>query len=60
MDQFDQLESQRPKVVTTAIEEAVLHEDSRAHFIYSDKSALIMHPNGDCFTYFSADGRKTR
>ena len=43
-----------------SIEEAVLYEDSRGHFIYSDKSALILHPSGDCFTFFSADGRKTR
>ena len=44
-----------------SIEEAVLYEDTRSHFIYSDKSGLIMHPGGgDCFTYFSPDGRKIR
>lgn len=38
----------------------MIFEDSRAHFVYSDKTALILHPKGDCFTYFSKNGQKTR
>jgi hypothetical protein len=33
----------------------------RGHFIFNDKSALILHPGGgECFTYFTPDGKKTR
>jgi hypothetical protein len=38
----------------------VLFEDSRAHFVFSDKTGLILHPRGDCFTYFAKNGYKTR
>ena len=43
-----------------ALEDSVIHEDERAHFVFSDKSALILHPKGDCFTYFAKNGAKTR
>ena len=47
--------------LTIAIEEALIYEDMRGHFIFNDKSALILHPGGgDCFTYFTPDGKKTR
>lgn len=33
----------------------------RGHFIFNDKSAIILHPGGgECFTYFTPDGKKTR
>lgn len=38
----------------------VIYEDSRAHFVFSDKTAIILHPKGDCFTYFARNGAKTR
>ena len=62
-NKFDELEAavkQARDSVELSIEEAVLYEDGRGHYVYSDKSALILHPNGDCFTYFGPDGRKTR
>jgi len=31
---------------------ALIYEDSRAHFVFSDKTAVILHAKGDCFTYF--------
>jgi hypothetical protein len=37
-----------------------MHEDGRAHLIFNDKSAIILHPGGECFTYFTPDGKKTR
>jgi len=44
-----------------AIASAVLFEDYRCHLTYTDGSAIILHPGGgDCFTYFSPDGKKTR
>jgi len=43
-----------------SIEQGLLYEDGRAHFTFNDKSAMIMHPKGDCFTYFSPDGKKSR
>ena len=30
------------------------------HIVYSDKSSLILHPKGDCFTYFWRNGKKQR
>ena len=38
----------------------MLFDDNRANFVFSDKSALILHPNGDCFTLFSKNGQKMR
>jgi hypothetical protein len=38
----------------------VIYEDTRAHFVFSDKTAIILHPKGDCFTYFARNGHKTR
>lgn len=38
----------------------MIYDDRRAHFVFSDKSALILHPNGDCFTLFSRNGQKLR
>lgn len=28
--------------------------------MFSDKTSLILHPKGDCFTYFRKDGKKLR
>lgn len=42
------------------IESAVCFADERAHFVFSDKTSLILHPKGDCFTYFRKDGKKLR
>ena len=28
--------------------------------MFNDKTSLILHPKGDCFTYFRKDGRKLR
>ena len=38
---------------TLSLVSAVIYEDKRAHFVFSDKTAMILHPNGDCFTLFS-------
>ncbi len=38
-----------------------MYDDQRAHCIFNDRSAIVLHPGGgECFTYFSPDGRKTR
>lgn len=42
------------------IETAVSYADGRAHFVFTDKTSLILHPKGDCFTYFRRDGKKLR
>jgi hypothetical protein len=42
------------------IETALYHEDGRSHFVFTDKTSLIIHPKGDCFTYFRKDGKKLR
>jgi len=42
------------------IESAVGFADGRAHFVFSDRTSLILHPKGDCFTYFRRDGKKLR
>ena len=39
-----------------SLSEAAIYEDKRAHFVFSDKSGMILHPNGDCFTLFSKNG----
>ena len=43
-----------------SIEQSLLYEDGRCHFIFNDKTALIIHPKGDCYTYFTKDGKKIR
>jgi hypothetical protein len=42
------------------IETALCYQDGRAHFIFTDKTSLILHSKGDCFTYFRKDGKKLR
>ena len=42
------------------IKNAVAYEDGRSHYVFTDKTSLILHPNGDCFTYFRKDGQKQR
>ena len=42
------------------IESAVGFADGRVHFVFSDRTSLILHPKGDCFTYFRRDGKKLR
>lgn len=42
------------------IHSAVGYEDGRTHFVFTDQSSLILHPKGDCFTYFRKDGKKLR
>jgi hypothetical protein len=39
---------------------ALIYEDGRAHFVFSDRTAVILHPKGDCFTYFTKTGQKIR
>ena len=39
---------------------AVLYRDSRAHFVFSDNTAIILHEGGDCVTFFSKAGHKSR
>ena len=43
-----------------SLENGVIFEDNRAHFVFSDKTALVLHPRGDCFTYYARNGQKTR
>lgn len=42
------------------IERALVYENGRGHFVFTDKTSLILHPRGDCFTYFRRDGKKLR
>ena len=42
------------------VEQAVVYWNDRAHFVFSDKTSLILHPGGDCFTYFKSNGQKVR
>ncbi len=44
----------------TALKTALLFEDSRAHFVFTDSTAIILHSKGDCFTYFDKTSAKTR
>ncbi len=39
---------------------ALIYEDGRSHYCFNDNTSLIIHPNGDCFTYFTKDGKKLR
>lgn len=50
-------DSDNPMISLTS---AVIYDDKRANFVFSDRSALILHPNGDCFTLFSRNGKKVR
>jgi hypothetical protein len=56
--QFDCTTSARSEEIKLL--HGVIFADSRAHFVYSDKTALVLHPRGDCFTYYSKTGQKTR
>ena len=49
---------QQDDVIT--LTQAAIYEDKRAHFVFSDKTGLILHPNGDCFTMFAKSGMKNR
>ena len=42
------------------IESALCYADGRAHFVFTDKTSIILHPKGDCFTYYRKDGKKVR
>jgi hypothetical protein len=42
------------------ITQAVCFSNGRAHFVFSDKTSLILHPKGECFTYFQSNGKKLR
>ena len=42
------------------IETALCYEDGRAHFVFTDKTSMVLHPKGDCFTYYRKDGKKVR
>eukprot|EP00347_Sterkiella_histriomuscorum_P020126 403339009 len=42
------------------LEQALAYEDGRSHYIFNDQTAIILHPKGDCFTYFSREGKKSR
>lgn len=43
-----------------ALISAVLYQDSRAHLVFSDNTAVILHEGGDCVTFFSKAGHKQR
>jgi len=45
---------------SVSLTSAVLYDDKRAHFVFSDRTAMILHPNGDCFTLFARNGSKIR
>jgi hypothetical protein len=60
---FDQTSTNQSRIENenkVCLENGVLFEDNRAHFVFSDKTALVLHPRGDCFTYFAKNGTKTR
>lgn len=39
---------------------AALYDDGRGHFVFTDNTAIILHAGGDCATFFSKAGYKTR
>ena len=39
---------------------AVVYEDGRSNYVYSDNTSLILHPKGECFTYYASSGKKLR
>jgi len=39
---------------------ALLYYDGRAHFVFTDNTAIILHEGGDCVSFFSKAGYKTR
>jgi len=45
---------------TLQLQTAALYVDGRAHFVFSDNTAIILHTKGDCVTFFSKSGAKTR
>ena len=52
--------SSAPEDEQISLQSAVIYDDKRAHFVFSDKTALILHPNGDCVTLFTRNGQKVR
>ena len=56
----EEFESKSKDQDKLSLESCLLYEDGRAHCIYNDLSAMIIHPNSDCLTYFTKDGKKVR
>ena len=56
MDEFENAKRDTQLQISTA----VIYEDNRAHVVFSDNTALILHTKGDCVTFFSKNGTKTR
>jgi hypothetical protein len=52
--------NEESKMQGFGIHTALYFEDGRCHFVFTDKTSLIIHPKGDCFTYFKRDGKKLR
>jgi hypothetical protein len=48
---------QETQIATT---KGVIYGDSRAHVVFDDGSALVLHPGGQFVTYFSASGQVLR
>ncbi|CAI2364677.1 unnamed protein product [Moneuplotes crassus] len=49
-----------PKEKVLKVLEMVLYRNNRCNVVFSDGSAIILHPKGDCFTYFYENGEKAR
>ncbi len=58
-DLYSQFEMSR-KDNALQLSKATMFCDQRAHFVFSDNTALILHQKGDCVTFFSKSGAKTR
>ena len=61
--QFEQNSSYQTRIEAEnkiTLENGVIFDDGRTHFVFSDKTALVLHPKGDCFTYYAKNGQKTR
>ena len=43
-----------------SLQKCVVYADNRSQCVFSDGTALILHPGADCFTFFHENGRKER
>lgn len=56
-DSFDSLQQ---SATGLSLLQAAIYENGRAHFVFSDNTSVILHEGGDCVTFFSKAGHKTR
>ena len=54
------LDSLTYKIDQVSMLEGAIFMDQRAHVLFTDKTAIIIHTGGNCFTYFNSKGERTR